>query len=162
MKITWDETQKQLEELKTEIREDLHALSIEAEKDVMIDEIDLDKSLLDIPKLHRKWSKKLSDETITLKEMYYMKESVKLERWKYYNGKQTDQYIANHGIMHEKILKTDIDRYLSSDVKLSLVNDLVSIQKEKCDFIERTMKEIGNRGFHIRAIIDWRKFLQGA
>lgn len=156
------ETEKQLEELKKSIVDEFDALQQEANKDLEIDEIDVDKSLLAIPKLHVKWSRKLSDETLILKDMFTLKEVTKLERWKYYQGKQTDQYVSQNGIIHEKILKTDIDKYLSADVKLILVNEVVSAQKEKVDFIERTLKELGNRGFHIRSIIDWRKFVSGS
>lgn len=156
------DVEKQLTDLKKAILEDLETVSQMAEKDLEIDQIDLDKSLLQVPKLQSKWSKLLADETLVLKDLYAFKENVKLERWKYYNGKQTDQYIAQNGIIHEKILKTDIDKYLAADVKLTLVNEAVSAQKEKVDFIERTLKELTNRGFHVRSIIDWRRFVSGA
>jgi hypothetical protein len=28
--------------------------------------------------------------------------------------------------------------------------------------IEKVMKELGNMGFHIKSIIEWRKFINGA
>lgn len=162
MKNLNTEVEENLKELKVSILQDFSSIQEEVEKDLEIDEIDLDRSLLAVPKLVTKWSRRLSEETLTLKELYAFKESVKLERWKYYNGKQTDQYIAQNGILHEKILKSDIDKYLSADVKIMLVNEVVSVQKEKVDFIERAIKELNNRGFHIRSIIDWRKFVSGS
>lgn len=156
-----DEFLTSVKELKEELKANLLTCQRMASEDLLIDEIDLDSSLLEVPKLFSKWSAMLSDETIKLKDLYGFKESVKLERWKYYSGKQTDEYISKHGILHEKILKTDIDRYLSCDEKLTIVNDLCTIQKEVVDTIERTLKEISSRNFHIKAIIDWRKFTSG-
>ena len=156
-----DEFLTSVKELKEELKANLLTCQTMASTDLLIDEIDLDSSLLEVPKVFSKWSGMLSDETIKLKELYGFKENIKLERWKYYSGKQTDEYVAKHGILHEKILKTDIDRYLSCDDKLTIVNDLCTIQKEVVDIIERTLKEISSRNFHIKAIIDWRKFTSG-
>jgi len=156
------DVKQQLEDLKEGIQANLDAVKKEAEKDLEIDEFDLDTALLAISKLHGKWLSKFTDETIILKDLYGFKEKTKLERWKYYQGKQTDKYYAENGIVHEKILKTDLDKYLSADDKLTLVNDVVTVQKALVDYIEKTMKELGNRGFHIRSIIDWRRFTNGS
>lgn len=156
------DVKQQLEELKQSIRYNLEDIKKEADKDLEIDEFDLDAALLEIPKLHGKWLSTFTDETVILKDLYGFKERVKLERWKYYQGKQTDKYYAENGIVHEKILKSDLDKYLGADDKLTLVNEVVTMQKALVDYIEKTMKEIGNRGFHIRSIIDWRRFTSGS
>lgn len=156
------EVKEQLEELKESIQDRLEQVKKQAENDLEIDDFELDRALLDTPKLHGVWLTMFTDETINLKELYSLKEKVRLERWKYYQGKQTDEYVAKNGIIHEKILKSDLDKYLNADSKLSLVNDIVTVQKALVDFIEKTLKEIGNRGFHIKSVIDWRKFSSGA
>lgn len=150
-----------VQEVGDEIKANFETIRAMADKDVQIDTVELDQSLIEVPKLYSKWSGLLADETLKLKDLYSFKENVKLERWKYYSGKQTDEYIAKHGILHEKILKTDIERYIACDEKISLVNDICSLQKALVDFVERTMKELGNRGYHIKSIIDWRKFTSG-
>lgn len=155
------EAREQLNDLRQTIKDRLDVVKKEADQDLEINDLDLDESLLDIPKKHSKWVSYLTDETINLKELYSLKERVKLERWKYYTGKQTDEYVAKNGILHEKILKSDVDKYLSADEKLVLINDVVSVQKALVEYIERTLKEIGNRGFHIKSIIEWRKFTSG-
>ncbi len=155
-----DEVKEQLEDLKTSIIERLDALKQEADKDLEIDDIDLDRALLDTPKIHSKWLSYFTDETMNLKELYGFKEKVKFERWKYYMGKSSDKTYAKEPL-HEKILKTDVDKYLSADEKLSLINDIIATQKALADYIEKVMKEIGNRGFHIKSILDFRKFSSG-
>lgn len=156
------EVKEQLEEMKQTITDRLSIIKEEADKDLEIDDIDLDRALLDTPKLHAKWLSYFTDETMNLKDLYGLKEKVKLERWKYWMGKQSDQYYAKNGLVHDKILKSDVDKYLSADDKLAIVNDIISVQKGLTDYIEKVMKEIGNRGFHIKSIIDWRRFTSGA
>lgn len=155
------EVKEQYEELKVSIRERLDDIKDLSKKDLSIDEFELDTALLQTPHLHGKWLSMYTDETINLKELYGLKERVKLERWKYYTGTQTNEYIAKNGILHEKILKSDVEKYLNADSKLSLVNDVVSMQKALTDYLEQTIREIRNRGFHIKSILDYRKFISG-
>lgn len=163
MKVTVpDDTRTKYEEMRESIKTQLQFVKEESKKDLEIDDIDLDKTLLSIPKMHGKWLSIYSDEVHNLKQLYSMKEKIKLERWKYYSGKQPDSYNAANGIIHEKILKTDIDKYMSADPKLELVDSCIMYQKSITDMIEKVMKELGNMGFHIKSIIEWRKFINGA
>lgn len=143
------------------IQDKLDALKIQSAKDLEIDDIDLDITLINIPKLQSKYINMYSDEVCILKDLYALKEKVKLERWKYWSGKQTDRYYAENGMVHEKVLKTDIDKYLAADDKIMLVNNLVTLQKTLVDHIEKVLKEVGNMSFHIKSAIDWRKFCSG-
>lgn len=162
MNVIPSDVKEQFDEIQSSIQDRLQQVKDMASSDLEIDEFDLDKALLDIPKLHTKWLTMFTDETINLKELYGFKEKIRLERWKYWQGKQDDQYYAKYGLLHEKILKSDIDKYLASDPKLTMVNDIVTLQKALVEFIERTLKELGNRGFHVKSIIDWRRFSSGA
>lgn len=157
-----EQAKDDLLQLKSDLKDTLNKYKQQADKDLEIDDIDLDRAVLDTPKLHNKYNALFTDETLNLKELYAFKEKIKLERWKYWGGKQSDQYYAKNGLVHEKILKGDLDKYLSADEKLILVNDIVSIQKAICDYLERCLKEIQSRNFHIKAAIDWRKFTSGS
>lgn len=157
-----DNIKEDLEGIKTSIKDRLDTIKNEAHKDTNIDEFELDKALLDTPKLYSKWLEYHTEETINLKDLYSFKEKVKLERWKYYMGKQDSKYYHLYGQVHEKILKTDVEKYLMADVKIIMVNDIVTVQKALTDFIEKTLKEISNRGFHIKSIIEYRKFINAS
>lgn len=156
------EVEQQFSDMFKSLSDRLDFIKKQGTKDLEIDEIDLDSTLLAIPKLHGKWLSMYTDEVQNLKNLYALKEKTKLERWKFYCGKQSDSYIAKNGIIHEKILKTDVDKYLSADPKMERVDRCISVQKTITDYIEKTMKEIGNMGFHIKSIIEWRKFCSGA
>lgn len=157
-----EQVKEDLLELKSELKQTLEKIKTDSDKDLEIDDIDLDRAVLDTPKLHNKYNALFTDATLNLKELYAFKEKIKLERWKYWGGKQSDKYYAANGLVHEKILKGDLEKYLSADDKLILVNDIVSTQKAICDYLERCIKEIQSRNFHIKAAIDWRKFTSGS
>lgn len=139
----------------------LDDLSEATEKDVEIDEFDIDGEAIRTPKLHQKYLSRLSHESITLVKMQQLQKRIYMERWKYYNGKQTDKYMATHGILNDKIIKGDIDKYLAADKRLGYANELLAVQKEIVNFLEKTVKDISNRGFHIKSVIDWRRFESG-
>ena len=61
-----------------------------------------------------------------------------------------------------KILRTDIDKYLDSDEDLQKQKQKVDYLDTTVDFLDRTIRQIGNRGFTIKNAIDWRKFTSGA
>jgi hypothetical protein len=155
-----EQVKTDLQEIKIGLQSNLNEFKDKAGDDLGIDDIELDRAVLDTPKLHNKYNALFTDETLRLKEFYSFKEKVKHERWLYFSGKQTDKYYTAEPL-HHKILKGDVDKYLSADDKLIMVNDIVSIQKAICDFLERCIKEIQSRNFHIKAAIDWRKFQSG-
>lgn len=154
-------TESDLADLKAEILSQLESVKKLAAVDLAIDDFDIDSEVLKTPKLHTKYNDMFTDHTMKLKDLYALKEKTKLERWKYYQGKQTDKYYADNGIIHEKILKSDTDKYLSADEKLILVNEIVSAQKAITDYLERCIKEIQSRNFHCKVALDWRKFTSG-
>lgn len=155
------DVKEQYDDMRDSILDKLEQTKLKAGQDLTIDEFDIDRALIDTPKIQTRWLNDFTNETMALKELYGLREKVRLERWKYYQGKQPDSYYAKYGIVHEKILKTDIDKYLGADEKMSLVQDLVSAQKALVDYIENTLREIRNRGFHCKSIIEWRRFTSG-
>ena len=112
-----------------ELRTKLDSIMKLAEDDGAISD-ELDTESLRTNKLLTKYLRMYTEESLVLKDMYTTKEKIKLERWKYYSGKQTERYSVDNGILHEKILKMDIDKYLAADDKLIAINDLVTVQKE--------------------------------
>jgi len=151
----------QLKETAFSIAQKLDEVKTQSSVDLIIDDNLLDDSVLAIPKLYSKYLNQYTSESIILKELYALKDRLHLERWKYYQGKSTDKYYAEHGIIHEKILKSDLDKYLDADPILQAVNLVITYQKSLVDHLEKIMKELSNRNFHVKAIIDWRRFVNG-
>ena len=133
----------------------------QSEKDVEISD-DLDVESMKTGKILAKYLRLYTNESLVLKDLFTLKEKTKLERWKFYSGKQTEKYMIENGILHEKILKMDIDKYLASDEKMIAVNHIINIQKALVDYYEKITKELSSsRNFQIKAAIEWRKFVSG-
>ena len=132
-----------------------------AETDVVIDEFNIDGEAIRTPKLHQKYSVMLAKESMALVKYQQIQKRIYLERWKYYNGKQTDTYYTKYGVFNEKILKGDIDKYLSADKRFGYSNELLEVQKQIVNYLERIIKDISHRGFHIKSVIDYRRFEAG-
>ena len=156
-----EKVRSDLIELRDELKQNLEDVKRQSSSDLEIDDIDIDSAVLATPRLHNKYNALFTDHTLQLKDLYAFREKTKLERWKYWQGKQSDRYYADHGLVHEKILKGDVDKYLSADEKMILVNEIVGIQKGIVDYLERCIKEIQTRNFHCKVAVDWRRFTQG-
>jgi hypothetical protein len=159
---TANEKLEELREFKESLIVQSKLIREDAGKDVLIDGIRLDDEAIRTPKLHNRWLSELSEAAYSFKKIKNSQKKLELERWKYYMGKQTDQYYVIYGIPHEKSLKTDLDKYLGADDFLIEMNEIVEIQAQCVEFLEKTVKDISNRGFAIKNCIDWRRFEAGS
>ena len=86
---------------------------------------------------------------------------LKKDKWEYYTGK-ADAAVYAQKPFDLKILRTDIDKYLESDDDLQKAKQKLDYLNTTVDFLDRTIRQIANRGFTIKNAIDWRKFTSGA
>lgn len=133
-----------------------------ATEENVINEFNLDGESLRTPKLHGRWLGLLGEEAIKAKQIQNMLKKVTLERTRWYMGSQTDKYYAEYGQPHTRVAKTDLPLYLDADDYMGLMREIYEIQSQMVDFLEKTIKEISSRTFHIRSAIDWRKFESGS
>lgn len=129
------------------------------------DEPDLDDASTKIPSLHKKWLDILSNEKLALVKLN--KELKKLEflKWQYYSGKMDPDEIKNLGWdpFNHRVLKSEMDRYLSADEDLRDLRDRIELQYIKIDYAESVYKEISQqRQWNIKNAIQWRQFITGA
>ena len=87
--------------------------------------------------------------------------TMKREKWEYYTGKAPAEVYATKPF-DLKIMRTDLDKYLDSDIDLQRAKQKVDYLETVIDFLDRTIRGISNRGFTIKNAIDWRKFTSGA
>ena len=60
------------------------------------------------------------------------------------------------------ILKAELPMYLDGDQDMIDLSLKIGLQQEKVDLLESIIKSLINRGFQIKAAIDWHKFTMGA
>ena len=137
--------------------EELQAL---ADKDLKINDTELDLESLKTPQLHNKYMKFHNQYVNLLKKAEQDLARLTREKWEYYTGK-ADPSVYQQKPFNIKLLKPDVDKYLKSDDDLIKLEQKVTYVQSVVDYLDRTIKIISNRGFQIKNAIDWRKFTSG-
>ena len=131
-----------------------------AEKDLKINDTELDIESLKTPALHNKWMKFHNQYVNLLKKSEQDLARLTRDKWEYYTGK-ADPSVYQAKPFNLKILKQDVDKYLKADDELIKLEQKVTYVQSVVDYLDRTIKIISNRGFQIKNAIDWRKFTSG-
>tara|TARA_B100001057_G_scaffold50263_2_gene44777 strand:- start:5749 stop:6177 length:429 start_codon:yes stop_codon:yes gene_type:complete len=140
---------------------DIEQLQTEADKDLKINDTELDLESLKTPQLHNKYLKHLNKFKLLLTKSQAELNTLRRDKWEYYTGK-ADASVYAQKPFDLKILKTDIDKYLNADEDLQRLSQKVEYLTTVIDFLDRTLRQITNRTFTIKNAIDWRKFTSGA
>ena len=96
---------------------DLEQLQDLAEKDLKINDTELDLESLKTPQLHNKYLKHLNNFKLLLSKANVDYYKMKKDKWEYYTGKEP-QHVYAEKPFNLKILKTDIDKYMDADPEL--------------------------------------------
>jgi len=140
---------------------DLEQLQIEADKDLKINDIELDLESLKTPQLHNKYLKHYTKFKLLLTRTEDELRIIKRDKWEYYTGK-ADPQVYQLKPFNFKILKTDIDKYLEADEDIQKLTQKVAYLNTVVDFLDRTLRIIVNRTYVIKNAIEWKKFTSGA
>ena len=132
-----------------------------AEKDLKINDTELDLESLKTPQLHNKYCKFHSTYINLLKVAEQTLAKTTKEKWEYFTGK-ADSEVYEKKPFNLKILRNDVDRYIDSDEEIRRLSLKIKYQETIVDYLDRTLKNIMNRGFQIKSAIDWKKFTSGA
>jgi hypothetical protein len=140
---------------------DLEQLQLEADKDLKINDTELDLESLKTPQLHNKWMKHYTKFKLLLTRTDDELRVLKRDKWEYYTGK-ADPAVYQAKPFNFKILKTDIDKYLEADEDIQKLTQKVAYLNAVIDFLDRTIRIIVNRTYTIKNAIEWRRFTSGA
>lgn len=132
-------------------------------QDSQIDRTELGEESIKIPKLHHKYFQVYSSEKLLLRKQESDMKKLKLQKYEFYTQGHTEETRSLNWELPAKglILKSDIPMYIEADddiIKLSL---RIGMQQEKVELLESIIKSLTNRGFQIKAAIDWSKFTMG-
>jgi hypothetical protein len=144
----------------------LEQLRNEWSKDCEIDDIELDKSSLEVPKLHAKYQEYLTNNILTLKKLEFQYNLLLKNKWLWYNGKMSQEQIKELGWDDDpfdglKVMKNDMQIWYNADTDLQAISGKVAYQKIVIDFLKECMQNITWRHQTIKNTIDWRKFMAG-
>jgi len=136
-------------------------------EDCVVDDIELDKSSLDVPKLHAKYSELLSDTLVKLKQKQFQYNLLIKDKWLWFNGKLDKETIDKYGWQDDpfdgmKVMKADMHYFFNSDEDLTKLKAQEELLKIQMDFLKECMQNITWRHQTIKNTIDWRKFMAGS
>ncbi len=140
---------------------DLEQLQEQAEKDLKINDTELDLESLKTPQIYNKYLKHYTKYKLLLTRAESDYSTLKREKWEYYTGK-ADPKVYEEKPFDLKILKTDLDKYLDADIDLQKAIQKVKYLETTVDFLERTLRQVSNRTYTIKNAIEWRRFTSGA
>ena len=139
---------------------DLNELQNEIDRDLKIDDTELDLESIRTPQLHNKYLKHYTKYSLQLKKAKDEYKSLYKFKWEYYTGK-SDPEVYQSQPFDLKILKSDINIYLEADAELQQQDQKVEYLKQVVNYLERVLREINNRNWNIRNSIEWKKFIHG-
>lgn len=140
---------------------DLEQLQLEADKDLKINDTELDLESLKTPQLHNKYMKHYTKFKLLLTRTEDELRTMKRDKWEYYTGK-ADPSVYQAKPFDLKIMRTDIDKYLEADEDIQKLSQKIAYLITVVDFLDKTIRVIVNRTYTIKNAIDWRRFTSGA
>ena len=110
----------------------LDEIKLEWEKDCEVDDIELDKSSLEVPKLHAKYSDMLSSKILLLKKYNQDYNELLKYKWLWYTGKLDDDQRQKLGWQSDpfdglKIMKNDFNYFFNADNDLKTLKAKISV-----------------------------------
>ena len=139
---------------------DFGELQIEVDKDLKIDDTELDLESSRTPQLHNKYLKFYTKYSLQLKKLHDDRKILYRDKWEYYAGKAQPEVYAEKPF-DLKVLKADLSIYIEADDEMQDLGKKIEFVKVIVNYLERVLKEINNRNWHIRNTIAWKQFLHG-
>ena len=136
-------------------------------KDCQIDDIELDKSSLDVPKLHAKYSEILSNQKLVQIRYEQQLKSLQKDKWLWYTGKLSKEEIEEKNWDYDPfngltILKSDYDKFFAADKDIQKLIEKTEYLKVMVDYLQDIVSQLTWRHQTIKNIIEWRKFMAGS
>ena len=139
---------------------DLNELQNDVERDLKIDDTELDLESIRTPQLHNKYLKHYTKYSLQLKKAQDDYKELYRIKWEYYTGK-AEPSVYQAQPFDLKILKSDVGIYLDADKDLQEVGQKEAYLSAVVTYLEKVLREINNRNWNIRNAIEWKKFLHG-
>ena len=136
-------------------------------KDCQIDDIELDTSSLNVPKLHAKYSELLASKRLIQIKYEHTLKDLQKDKWLWYTGKLSREEIQEKNWDYDPfkgltILKTDYDKFFGADKDIQKVLEKLEICRVTVSYLQDVVSQLTWRHQTIKNIIEWRKFMAGS
>ena len=142
----------------------IDTLMEEWSKDAPIDETEPGRELAKISTLHSKYLRILTHHNLIVKKLQGDYNKLKRIKIEYYAGDLNNpEDLEHYGFEPwvKKLLKQDIPSYIDSDTDLNNILLKKVVHEEIVNFCSSVLKEVGNRTWQLKSLIDWEKFTSG-
>lgn len=138
----------------------------EWQKDSFIDENNLDRTSVDIAKMHSKYLQMLSISKLQLKKAKMQQKTLLKDKWLYYNGKMSGEEIEAKGWNFDpfnglKVMKGEMDYYYDSDIDIQKSEEKIAYRQTIVDTLIEIVETLRWRHQTIGNIIKWKQFQAG-
>lgn len=142
---------------------DITKIFEEWDKDGAIDQGNISRTATDIPKIHNKYFRFYVEEGLKLKKLRAEYKILVRLKTEWYKGDLDEEEMKIHGWKPQplKILRADIPQYIESDPDIIKKTLIVGLQEEVVGYLESIVKQINNRNFILKTIVDFEKFRTG-
>ncbi len=130
------------------------------EQDSQVDPDNLHLESLKIPSLHSKYYQIYNNISLLKKLEDNKFLELQKNKWLYYSGKADPEIYKKEPFDH-RVMKADLERYLSSDQELIKCKTKIDYYNLMIKFLESIIKNIENRSFVIKNSIEFMKFTAG-
>ena len=136
-------------------------------QDSVLDDIALDASSLEVPKLHAKYTELLSNTKLSLVRHERKMKELNKDKWLWYSGKMSKDDIESHSWDYDPfdgltVLKSDYDKFQGADKDIQDLYEKIEYLRITVDSLQDIVSQITWRHQTIKNIIEWRKFMAGS
>lgn len=130
--------------------------------DSAINEADLSTEVLKIPALHHKYYSLYLHEKSVLHKYEAKHKILRLEKFEFYTQGPNEETPVEWKLPAAgRVLRADANTYVDADRDVINSNLLISLQRDKVEYLDSILKSFVNRGFNIKSAIDFQKFQAG-
>ena len=136
-------------------------------KDCQIDDIELDRSSLQVPILHAKYSEILANQKLIQIRYENQLKDLQKDKWLWYSGKLSQEEIQEKNWDYDPfggltILKSDYDKFFGADKDIQKAVEKMEYCKVVVEYLQDIVSQLTWRHQTIKNIIEWRRFMAGS
>mgnify|MGYP001454024818 FL=1 len=140
---------------------DLETIQSMWSKDAQIDQDNLHDEAAKIPSLHAKYFDLYNNIKLLRERSITVDSKVRLDRWNYYAGKADPEVYEKEPFPYKVREKDAIKRYMDADDKVQQTTLKIKYYDVMLTYLEDIIKQVGNRSYQLKNIIDWHNFRAG-
>lgn len=132
-------------------------------QDAIIDETNIKREIVGVPKLHAKYIKFLNEHKLASFKAKFDYDKMKIIRTEYYLGQLDQESLEAYGWeqfdLH--VTKAGVEKYINSDELLIKLLQKKVYHDQIISTCESILNELKSRTWQLKTLVDYEKFLSG-